>query len=72
MSNSKQKTITFDVAKAAAYNEDKKIARTIWDKGVYLEKGTTWFFLMGFNNNKLITWVPTDEDISAKDWIILD
>jgi len=69
---SKSKTVTFDIAKAALYNEDKKIARTGWDKGVHLQKGTIWFFMMRTADNKLITWIPTDEDTSAKDWVILD
>ncbi|MCK9198317.1 MAG: DUF2829 domain-containing protein [Bacilli bacterium] len=69
---SKQKQVTFDIAKMAVYNDDKRIVRAGWGKGVYLEKGTVWFFMMRTVDNKLITWMPTDEDTSAKDWVILD
>ena len=69
---SKPKQVTFDVARIAAQKEDKKITRVKWGKGTYLQKGTIWFFMMKTADNKLITYMPTDEDISAKDWIILD
>ncbi len=69
---SKQKQVTFDIAKMAVYNDSKKIARVGWDKGVHLEKGTVWFFMMTTIDNKIITYIPTNEDIFAKDWIILD
>ncbi len=68
----KQKQVSFDIAKMAIYNDSKKITRVGWDKGVHLEKGTVWFFMMRTVDNKLITWMPTDEDTSAKDWVILD
>lgn len=66
------KKVTFNIAKAAVNNEGKKIARLGWNKGINLKKGTTLFFMMTTVDNKIITYIPTEEDKSAKDWIILD